>query len=137
LNRHSTKELITNIKVCLAQWESDGLKYRRSCVQSTERTTFCTLPGKRGTLQTSQRGICDFRMPTQFFYVFLVCPGPPRGSQTRSSICLRRWRHRSCSCTRLIRIRTVLTSERASIACMAQRDLIAGVRRLEPATSDL
>lgn len=26
-------------EVCLAQWESDGLKYRRSCVQSTERTS--------------------------------------------------------------------------------------------------
>jgi hypothetical protein len=36
-------------QVCLAQWESDGLKYRRSCVQSTERTClFAFLEGERG-----------------------------------------------------------------------------------------
>jgi hypothetical protein len=131
-----------NIQVCLAQWESDGLKYRRSCVQSTERTSFCYLPGRsgdRGDVATFQRVFCGFRMATQFCRVFLGFAswfaGPSLVPHTRSSICTRRWRHLLRSCTRLINIGVGARLNRMHGSARSHCRL--GVRRPEPSTSDL
>jgi hypothetical protein len=56
------------IQVCLAQWESDGLKYRRSCVQSTERTSsFADLNDVRDILFANGIVCITFRRNVEIF----------------------------------------------------------------------